>query len=101
MLHLDYIGKKEPVKLTEAVAYCTGSRDTALLVHKHIVTPNTAEANINVQQYMKKLNLGTAWIGISASKHSPRWIVGNEGQSITNPVFLTWLNWILELSVLK
>ena len=72
---LGFRAKRTPMILTDAVSYCTSAVGLG-----DIIVPNTTEANRDVQKYMKKLYLKTAWIGIFARKHDPQWTIGNESQ---------------------
>ena len=59
---------------TEASSYCS----SVMAGFVDIIAPNTTEANRDVQNYMQKVHLEAAWIGIYARKHDPQWIRANE-----------------------
>ena len=70
---LGLIAKRKPMISADAVSYCISAMGST-----DIIIPDSAEANRDVQKYMKELYLKTAWIGIFAISHDPKWIIANE-----------------------
>ena len=79
---LDYTAKRTPEALNEALTNCSRSRykDGSVYVTEWITTPNCIGVNRYLQLYMLKEEIESAWIGIIAMNHTPRWIIEYEGQ---------------------
>ena len=79
---LDYTAKRTSEALNEALTYCSMSiyKDGSENVAEWISTPFSIEVNRHLQLYMLKEEIESAWIGIIAMNHTPRWIIEYEGQ---------------------